>query len=71
MNSDRTRYLALAIMHSANAVEDLAFLIDKDRDPKVVKARVEQARQNLAEAQRQLDNLSCSRPSKIEGRRML
>jgi len=64
MNINRTRDLALAIAHSANAVEDLAFLIDKDRDEKVIKARLQQARQNLSEAQRRLDALSSSTPAR-------
>ncbi len=72
MNANRTRDLALAIAHLANAVEDLAFLIDKDRDPKVYKARAEQARQNLGEASRRLDALiNGGRASKREARKML
>ena len=69
MNNHKTQDLALAISHAANAVEDLAFLIDKDRDPKVVKARAEQARQNLSEAQRRLDALIYGRVAEASGRR--
>lgn len=71
MNKDRSLDLALAISHSAAAVEDLAFLIDKDRDEKVVRARSETARQNLSAAQRHLDALAYGRRTKPGERRML
>ncbi len=68
MKAERTADLALAITHAACAVEDIAFLIDKDRDPKVIKARAEQARQNLAQAQRHLDAMVYGRGVKVEGK---
>ena len=61
MNTERTQDLALAITHAANAAEDLAFLIDKDRDQKVVMARLQQARLNLTDAIRRVDAISYGR----------
>ncbi len=71
MNQDRMTDLALAIVHSANAVEDLAYLVDKSRDEKVLKARTEQARKNLSEALRRLDALTNGRVTVGIGRRRI